>query len=411
MHILNDNKELYPTLSEKEMDVLYLARYFYKYGFNGKEFLSDRKYQILLDKLESVNPDHILLNRLWSNDPIPYEILKKYNLPIAKVVNKSEYLPREILDLKEKYKHQISIYAEDLLNRSIKLYRTFDDISRWFMVMPAAKYHASVKADGINYSATYIKGNLVDVTTRSRDGDGIDITYQGRLLLPTKIDTEEEIIKISGEIVLPFECLPYFREKYNKPYKTARNSVNSVLLTCEDAEDIRKLIALTFKVKSELLNTLEDEFRWLENNGFITTPNATFTYNGNTESFKEVFSKFEPFRRNLAYGSDGLVVAVNDSNHFYELGGTSTHFNGNIACKVGVWDATSYTTTVLGLDWTYNTTKITPVLIVDPVETETGQTVSRINAHHLQRLLDLGITLGSEVSFNYVSDCYVELVY
>ncbi|WP_275372775.1 hypothetical protein [Clostridium tertium] len=420
MHLLNidlneskQNQEPNPLeLSEKEMDVLYLARYFYKYDDSGKEFIPDAVYQKLMDKLEAINSNHILITRLWSDDPIPYDLLNKYNIPVIKISNHLDLLPLHIQEMREKYKTQIEMYAQDLLNRSINLVRTDKEISKWFLTTPYKKFHGSVKADGINYSATYVHGELIHVITRSRDGStGIDISWQGRLLLPNKIETKEDILKVSGEIVLPPMYLPYFRSKYDKPYKTARNSVNSVLLTCPDEEDIKKLTALSFKVKCDSLHSLEEEFIWMQSNGFTVPPWTTFNYNGSYSCFESVFSQFEPLRRILPYGSDGFVVAVNDNDQFYSLGGTATHFNGNIACKIGVWDATNYKSVVVGITWTYNTTKITPVLIIEPVETITGQTVTHINAHHIQRLLDLGITIGSEVSFNYVSDCYVELVY
>lgn len=398
-------------LSTKEMDALILARYFYKYGDSDKEFMSDAIYQNLIDKLEKVNPNHILITRTWSDDPIPYSTLKKYNVEPIKITDYSKLLPKHILDIKSKYKDQIEIYAADLLNRSVKLARDEIEIDRFFGNTNSNVYHCSVKADGINYSATYLNGELVDVTTRSRDGEGIDITWQGRLLLPKNVQTSLEILKISGEIVLPFKELPYFRRKYNKPFKTARNSISSILLTCTDEDDIKKLIALSFKVKSDDLYTLEEEFTWLSNNGFITPPWTVFEYKGNMNVFNAVFNVMQPFKKNLPYGSDGLVLAVNDNTEFYNLGGSDKYFNANIACKIGAWDAYTYKSTVLDIEWTYNTSKITPVLIIEPVDTLEGQTVSRINAHHIQRLLDLGITIGSEVTFNYVSSCYVELVY
>lgn len=397
-------------LTEQEMDALVLARYFYKYNDGTREFMSDALYQKVIDKLEKVNPNHTLIKRTWSDDPIPYKILQKYKIQPIEIKDKTKLLKGSIQKLREGHMEEIRLFAEDLLNRSIKLYRTHEDIEKWFNQIPYRTFHASIKADGINYSATYLNGQLVDVQTRSRDGEGIDITYQGTLLLPNMIDTEEYIIKISGEIVLPPRHLSTLRAKYDKPYKTARNSVNSVLLTCDDEDDIKLLMALTFKVKSENLHSLSEEFQFLQDNGFNVLPHATFQYTG-YESFRQLFEQFEPLRRALQFGSDGLVVGVDNNDEFYSLGGTPTHFNGNIACKVGVWDATNYKSIVKSIDWTYNTTKITPVLEIEPVETLTGQTVSHINAHHIKRLVELGIEIGSEVSFNYVSDCYVELVY
>lgn len=398
-------------LPQNEMDALILARYLYKYGNNGKEFMSDAVYQKLIDKLEIINPTHILITRTWSDDPIPYDILKKYGITPVKIIDFTQHLPKHILEIKNTYKEHIELYATDLLNRSVKLARDMTEVQRYFYNTSAPTYHCSVKADGINYSATYFNGELVDVVTRSRDGAGIDITWQGRLLLPNKVETKLEILKISGEIVLPFRYLNYFRKKYNKPFKTTRNSINSVLLTCEDTDDIKKLIALSFKVKADDLFTLEEEFTWLHTQGFITPPWTVFNFSGSIAPFNQVFKLMEPFKKNLPYGSDGLVLAVNDNTLFYSLGGNDKYFNANVACKIGAWDAFTYKTTVLDIEWTYNTSKITPVLIVEPVDTAEGQTVSRINAHHIQRLLDLGIVIGSEVTFNYVSSCYVELVY
>ena len=411
MVLLDDDIE---TISEKELDMIYLARYMYKIH---TDFISDRDYGVLYEKLKRVNPNHELIKRTWSDDPIPYALLKKYNIPIQTENALKRIIPEHIEELRNEYKRDIDLYAADLFNRSINLERTYEGIEKFLDKTPCSRFHMSVKADGINYSATYIRKGvyfiLVDGKTRGRDSNETDITYQILQLLPNEIPVEDtmtdDILKISGEIVLPPANLPYLRDKYDKSFKTARNSVGTLLYSVDDVNDLKLLTALTFKVKSDSLTTLTKEFEWLTEHGFTTPPYITMEYDDDFTTFMTIFQNLEPLRYQLPYCSDGTVLAVDDNNEFYALGGTSTHFNGNLACKVGVWDALNYATNIIGFEWTYNTMRITPVLITEPVETITGQTVQHINAHNIRTLLELGLNLGSEVSFNYVSDCYVEL--
>jgi hypothetical protein len=405
------------TIIEK----LYVARYYYSRGI---EYMSDREYNLALEKVKQAYPDHDLVVRTWSTDLVPHTLLEKYNLPLieGKSTVANCALDTELVSrLKIAYKDMIENRYSTEVSKSIELVRDYDTIFKFLNQFVGCRMHLSFKEDGYHWIASYIKpagyqkAYLVDVTTRARGGDGLDITAPMSYILPHEVDSDEEFIRLAGEVVLPKQHLPYLREKYGTNngtrFNVARNSVSTMLRGGVDTSDLSLLVPFVFKVRSEKLNSLTEEFAWAQQRGFNTPHSFTFIWDGNREYFTSLVHYLGAMRNKLECDTDGLVLAVDDNNLFYSLGSSAKAYNGNIACKVGVWDASAYTSNLEGILWSYNSQYITPVGLIDPTVTDTGATVTNVPLGHVARMIDLWTIIGGDISFNYVGGTCVELVY
>ena len=220
-------------LSQEQLEQLILARYYYAYGV---DYMSDTLYEEGMNILRTESPNHILLQRHWSEDPLPMQLLMKYNLPY--VDNKqSEYLeelelPSEILELQKEYLNNYSSRYNDSSQKSIELIQDYDTIfNRVEEIGRGTLLHASIKADGQNYTAVYFRGHLVLAKTKGRTGNPMDITKVMRIVLPKYLELDEEVVILSGELVCYKHSLPYLRENYKQAFKSTRSAVMRKIFT------------------------------------------------------------------------------------------------------------------------------------------------------------------------------------
>ena len=89
------------TLLEKYI----IARWCYAIG---EDFISDMEYRGIEDILKKEEPENEYINRSWSDDPCPVELLRKYNMlhliRNVEFIHKSESIPS--INSEEKYKER-----------------------------------------------------------------------------------------------------------------------------------------------------------------------------------------------------------------------------------------------------------------------------------------------------------------
>lgn len=398
-------------MTQQELDELYIACYYYSYGL---EYLNDTVYESRMSELRATQPNHPLVKIHYSNLPVPFDLLTKYNIPMLEnqlaPAILQEHIPDDIEVLRQDYLEHYMGRFEDTAQKSIELiqdYVTIDErLSQWGDLL----LHASIKADGQNFTAVYLHGKLCYGRTKGRTGNPLEITIVLRLVLPTELKTDEEIIIISGELVCYKSSLPYLRETYAQNFKTPRSAVSSLLRGGLSLEDIRThLKPLVFKVRSEHLHTLVDEFNWAKANGFNTPIHVTFKYTW--ENLQKLFEYFTPMREQLPYANDGIVIGINDNNTFYSQGSGRNFYCGNIACKVGVWNPGYYQGYITDIEWSYGEQTITPEAIIDPVRIATGSDVTRVPCDNLGRLIEHDIRPGNLLYFKITGDAKITLVH
>lgn len=257
----------------------------------------------------------------------------------------------------------------------------------------------SWKMDGLTVVLTYENGELVKAVTRGNGLVGevitnnaktfknipISIPYKGRLTL-----RGEAIIKYSD-----FEQINREIEDADSKYKNPRNlcsgsvrqlnsqvtaerNVNFVAFALINADDV------------DFGNSIEQQYKWMESQGFQVVEYRAVTRNSMEDAVKYFAGKIQTYD----YPSDGLVLMFDDIEYGLSLGTTAKFPRNGIAFK---WEDEQAETTLKYIEWSPSRTGlINPVAVFEPVELE-GTTVSRASVHNISIMEELELGSGDRI--------------
>lgn len=257
----------------------------------------------------------------------------------------------------------------------------------------------SWKMDGLTVVLTYENGELVKAVTRGNGLVGevitnnaktfknipISIPYKGRLTL-----RGEAIIKYSD-----FEQINKEIEDADSKYKNPRNlcsgsvrqlnsqvtaerNVNFVAFALINADDV------------DFGNSIEQQYKWMESQGFQVVEYRVVTRNSMEDAVKYFAGKIQTYD----YPSDGLVLMFDDIEYGLSLGTTAKFPRNGIAFK---WEDEQAETTLKYIEWSPSRTGlINPVAVFEPVELE-GTTVSRASVHNISIMEELELGSGDRI--------------
>lgn len=257
----------------------------------------------------------------------------------------------------------------------------------------------SWKMDGLTVVLTYENGELVKAVTRGNGLVGevitnnaktfknipISIPYKGRLTL-----RGEAIIKYSD-----FEQINREIEDADSKYKNPRNlcsgsvrqlnsqvtaerNVNFVAFALINADDV------------DFDNSIEQQYKWMESQGFQVVEYRVVTRNSMEDAVKYFAGKIQTYD----YPSDGLVLMFDDIEYGLSLGTTAKFPRNGIAFK---WEDEQAETTFKYIEWSPSRTGlINPVAVFEPVELE-GTTVSRASVHNISIMEELELGSGDRI--------------
>lgn len=257
----------------------------------------------------------------------------------------------------------------------------------------------SWKMDGLTVVLTYENGELVKAVTRGNGLVGevitnnaktfknipISIPYKGRLTL-----RGEAIIKYSD-----FEQINREIEDADSKYKNPRNlcsgsvrqlnsqvtaerNVNFVAFALINADDV------------DFGNSIEQQYKWMESQGFQVVEYRVVTRNSVEDAVKYFAGKIQTYD----YPSDGLVLMFDDIEYGLSLGTTAKFPRNGIAFK---WEDEQAETTLKYIEWSPSRTGlINPVAVFEPVELE-GTTVSRASVHNISIMEELELGSGDRI--------------
>lgn len=257
----------------------------------------------------------------------------------------------------------------------------------------------SWKMDGLTVVLTYENGELVKAVTRGNGLVGevitnnaktfknipISIPYKGRLTL-----RGEAIIKYSD-----FEQINREIEDADSKYKNPRNlcsgsvrqlnsqvtaerNVNFVAFALINADDV------------DFDNSIEQQYKWMESQGFQVVEYRVVTRNSMEDAVKYFAGKIQTYD----YPSDGLVLMFDDIEYGLSLGTTAKFPRNGIAFK---WEDEQAETTLKYIEWSPSRTGlINPVAVFEPVELE-GTTVSRASVHNISIMEELELGSGDRI--------------
>lgn len=307
-----------------------------RYWIHNDPEISDEEYDLLIEQLKAINPNHSLLTNIEYNALINNDKKIKHPIPMLSL---------------EKVFSFISIK-----NWMKKIARTTEEE---FIISP--------KYDGIS-AKYYINQNIL--ASRGDGEFGEDLTNKFPLL---EIESETKNKNISGEIIIRNDRFSSctLKRKDGKSYATPRNLAAGIM-NLKDITDLIGKVKLTF----------------IDHRRFTTT----IKYKDFNELYwDEVIKKIEKLKD--IYPLDGIVIELSDSAYSDSLGITAHHPKGKVAFKfenIFAYSPLEEVTFQIGKH------KLTPVAHIKPIKLN-GVTIKRVTLHNAKMLIDNDLHIGDQL--------------
>lgn len=257
----------------------------------------------------------------------------------------------------------------------------------------------SWKLDGLTVVLTYNNGSLQKAVTRGNGQVGEVITANARTFknIPVSIPFKGELT-LRGEAVIKysdFEEINKSIEDIDAKYKNPRNLCSGSVRQLNSEITAKRNVnfmafALINAENVDFQNSMENQFKWLENQGFDVVEHKRVTH----DNMKETVEYFAEKIKTYDYPSDGLVLMYDDIAYGISLGSTAKFPRNGIAFK---WEDEQAETTLKYIEWSPSRTGlINPVAVFEPVELE-GTTVTRASVHNVSIVEQLALHSGDRI--------------
>jgi DNA ligase (NAD+) len=302
---------------------------------------------------------------------------------------------------------------------------SYEEISDWKnriskIIDKKHSYFCEVKLDGLSASLIYKEGVFVEGSTRGDGFVGEDVTENLKMIetIPLKLKSPyPAYLEVRGEIVMPKRVWIYLnkiQEKEGKQlFANTRNAAAGSIRQLDPsivkerhldffAWDLVKVEGDDYENK---IFKHSDKHNLLRNLGFQIAP-----YEKKANELEQVFSfieEIEKIRPKLPYGTDGIVVSVDELNLQDVLGVVGKAPRYMVAYK---YPAERATTTVLDITVNVGRTGVlTPVAHFNPTLVA-GSTVSKATLHNIDQINRLDIRIGDTVVIQKAGDVIPEVV-
>ena len=339
---------------ELEAQISYYATKYYE----GNPEITDAQFDMLVDKLRSIDPNSNILKTGWG-----FEVIG------------------------DKVKHKYSHIG------SLDKTKCFADIPERFKNVTV---YVSPKLDGLSAVVYYENGKLVRAITRGNGEYGKDITNKIAKIIGTEIFDKKFTGAVRGELIINDKNCELLQNKYSDLI-SSRNFAAGIINRKELDEDVSYIDLVVYKVVGHETNIpfkeRSDMLLWLQTNFKHCIPIEFFPVL-NESCWEEQHEKqFEQFKK-LGYALDGLVLS--SSNLLYDSMNQCYLYN-EIAFK---FQAETATTIVKEIKWELSRTqRLVPIAIIEPVELS-GAIVRRATCNNAKWILNMNIERG----------CIVEIV-
>lgn len=372
-----------------------------------------------VDALES----HVALLQEAAGDGNPIATDSQYDMYVRLL---KELRPQSEVLLRnwETEDNELEYYDEILESRGMKSILTIQDIDELYKFEAelgdkVVDLFSSVKLNGHAIRAVYHYGNLVSGSTRGRYKKGRNITRHLKAVLPNHVEAWSGIrlVEVRGEMLVKLETFDkYLRETL----KTPLSAVTSLIRESATDKELEYLSCVCYKViPSEdsgiMFGSLEEEFDELEACGFEVPIYLKSQDIGNDNLEETFFNILEYFESKVdkglvEYATDGVVVAVNDTETFLSMGTDGNHYNANFAIKMGkYWECNIYKGIITDIIFMPGKKYFTPKARIEPVVTATGASVTTVPLYNVGVMDDLKLIPGQEVYFRFGGETGVTL--
>ena len=335
-----------------------IDRYNYEYYMNDNSLVSDFEFDALLRELMD-------LERQYPQYAFPTSPTKR----VGGEVNKTfRQVPHRypMLSLGNTY--------------SIEEIEEFEARTRKLLDGVPFSYTCELKYDGVAVGLTYRGGELVQAVTRGNGAVGDDITDNARTIptIPLRLRGDfPDDFEARGEVVYPFEAFEAMNRQReadgDEPFANPRNAASGSLKLRNSAECAKR--KLTFCMYFMMMS---DQVAQAAGNRFAT-------HSGRLQAAKEMGFQVQPYikecnnigdiksfidfwdkeRWNLPFGIDGVVIKVNQTGLWDQLGITAKSPRWAIAYK---FKAERVSTPLIEITYHVGRTGVvTPVANMQPV--------------------------------------------
>ncbi|MFA5069882.1 MAG: NAD-dependent DNA ligase LigA [Patescibacteria group bacterium] len=278
-------------------------------------------------------------------------------------------------------------------------------------------FYAEIKMDGLAVSLFYEKGIFVRGSTRGDGVTGEDVTLNLKTVeaIPLRLESERlprslsakitGMLEVRGEVYMRkdvFEKINAEQKRNKQPlFANPRNAAaGSIRQLDPKITAARKLNFYAYDLITDLGQKTHQECHKLaaslgfpvnKYNQYCATPEAVINYH----------RKIGEMRKHFPYGSDGIVVNVDDVVLFKKLGAVGKAPRGALAFKYPAEQATTIVEDVqvqVG-----RTGALTPVAHLEPVLVA-GSTISRATLHNMDEIKRLGLKIGDTVIVQKAGD-------
>jgi len=276
------------------------------------------------------------------------------------------------------------------------------------------EYFCEFKFDGLAVSLVYEDGKFVRGVTRGDGEIGEDVTENLKMIETVPLMLKypyPEYIEVRGEVIMKKKVLEKLNEKNRKEGKSLfANSRNAA------AGSLRQLDPQFAKERHldffpyELAEIIGGKWqKYMEKHSGKHECLEILGFNIDQHSKKVASSKEVPdfidsvarFRDNLPFNIDGVVINVNDTKIFENLGVVAKDPRGIIAYK---YPAERATTIVKDIKINVGRTGVlTPLAIFEPTLVA-GSTVSKATLHNMDQIERLDIRIGDTVVIEKAGD-------
>jgi DNA ligase (NAD+) len=278
----------------------------------------------------------------------------------------------------------------------------FDARTRKLLRAESLDYAVEFKLDGVAVALSYRESVLARGATRGDGSAGDDITANLRTLrsIPLRLRGDPVDLEVRGEVYLRFTDLEKMNERQEeiggRSFANPRNAAAGSLKLLDPAEVAKRpLRFLAYQIVSPLalgVRTQLEAIETLRAFGFARTEGASLCRG--IDAVVRRCEEMSEERHRLPYGTDGVVVKVNDLSLHVRLGATSKSPRWGIAYK---FPAEKKTTVIRRIVLQVGRTgAVTPVAEVDPVRLA-GTVVRRATLHNEEEIRRLDARVGDRV--------------
>ena len=279
-------------------------------------------------------------------------------------------------------------------------------VARNYKLVPAKTqltFFTDIKMDGLAMSLHYHNGILTQAVTRGDGLVGEDVTMNVRTInnIPLKLSGDPEgipeYVEVRGEVVIfkvDFEKLNQIQtEKGEKLFANPRNlAAGSIRQLDPRIASSRPLRFMAYDLVTPNLETHQLAYQRIRAYGFQTSMQDQ-TFDSLDQVIEEIHHLGQ-IRESLPFGTDGVVIKINDRKIYQSLGIIGKTPRGAVAYKYPAEEATTKVRDiVISIG---RTGAATPVAIFDPVEVA-GSVVRHATLHNADEISRLDLRIGDTV--------------